>query len=114
MPMHVAARGETVVERVRHFLDNGLPARFAAAPAILPAMSDEARVVLVGGNTSIGSASCRRIKSDKGVGLTGRGSLTGHRSSCGHPLTGVGRFSIWPAAQQAVSRARPSADCRRA
>ena len=26
MPVHVAARGETVVERVRHFLGNGLPA----------------------------------------------------------------------------------------
>ena len=77
MPVHVAARGETVVERVRHFLEDGLPARFAAASTILPAMSNEARVVLVGGNTSIGSASCRRIKSDKGVGLTGRGSLFG-------------------------------------
>lgn len=61
MPVHVAARGETVVERVRHFLGNGLPARLAAASTILPAMSNEARVVLVGGNTSIGSASCRRI-----------------------------------------------------
>ena len=27
---------------------------------------------------------------------------------CGHPLTGVGRFPIWPAAQQALQRARPS------
>jgi hypothetical protein len=27
---------------------------------------------------------------------------------CGHPLTGVGRFPIWPAAQQALPRARPS------
>jgi hypothetical protein len=48
MPVHMAARGQTVVERARHFLDNGLPARFAAASTILPAMSDEARVVLVG------------------------------------------------------------------
>src|SRR5665647_3077721 len=43
MPVHVAARGETVVERVRHFLGNG-PARLAAASTtILPAKSDEAR-----------------------------------------------------------------------
>ena len=53
MPVHVAVRGETVVERVRHFLEDGLPARFAAASTILPAMSDEARVVLVGGNTFV-------------------------------------------------------------
>jgi hypothetical protein len=26
---------------------------------------------------------------------------------CGHPLTGVGRFPIWPAAQQALQRAKP-------
>jgi len=30
------------------------------------------------------------------------------RIPCGHPLTGVGRFPIWPAAQQALPRARPS------
>jgi hypothetical protein len=28
--------------------------------------------------------------------------------SCGHPLTGVGRFPIWPAAQRTLPRARPS------
>jgi hypothetical protein len=53
MPVHVAARGATVVERVRNFLDDGLLARFAAASTIMPAMSDEARVVLVGGNTLV-------------------------------------------------------------
>jgi ferric-dicitrate binding protein FerR (iron transport regulator) len=53
MPVQVEARGDTVVERVRHFLEDGLLARFAAASAILPAMSDEARVVLVGGNTFV-------------------------------------------------------------
>ena len=51
LPVHVAARGGTVVERVRNFLQDGLLARFSAASTILPAMSDEARVVLVGGNT---------------------------------------------------------------
>jgi hypothetical protein len=51
MPVHVAARGATVVDRVRNFLDDGLLARFAATSRIMPAMSDEARVVLVGGNT---------------------------------------------------------------
>jgi len=53
LPVHVAARGETVVERVRWFLEDGLLARFSAAATILPAMSDEARVVLVGGNTLV-------------------------------------------------------------
>ena len=53
LPVHVAARGEAVVERVRNFLEDGLLARFSAASAVLPAVSDEARVVLVGGNTLV-------------------------------------------------------------
>ncbi len=53
LPVNVAARGDNVVERVRNFLEDGLLARFSAASAILPTMSDEARVVLVGGNTIV-------------------------------------------------------------
>ena len=53
LPVHVAARGNTVVERVHNFLEDGLLARFAAASTILPALSDEGRVVLVGGNTLV-------------------------------------------------------------
>jgi hypothetical protein len=53
LPVHVAARGDTVVERVRNFLEDGLLARFAAASAIMPAMADAGRVVLVGGNTLV-------------------------------------------------------------
>jgi len=53
LPVHVAARGDTVVERVRHFLEDGLLARFSAAATILPVLSDKARVVLVGGNTLV-------------------------------------------------------------
>ena len=53
LPVHVAARGEAVVERVRNFLEDGLLARFTAASTILPAMSDGGRVVLVGGNTPV-------------------------------------------------------------
>jgi hypothetical protein len=53
LPVHVSARGDSVVERVRNFLEDGLLARFAAASAVLPAMSDDARVVLVGGNTYV-------------------------------------------------------------
>jgi hypothetical protein len=53
LPVHVEARGETVVERVRNFLHDGLLARFAAASTLLPAMSDASRVVLVGGNTLV-------------------------------------------------------------
>ena len=53
LPVHVAARGGTVVDRVHNFLEDGLLARFAASSTILPAMSDEGRVVLVGGNTLV-------------------------------------------------------------
>jgi len=53
LPVHVAARGETVVERVRNFLEDGLLARFTSASTILPAMSDGGVVVLVGGHTPV-------------------------------------------------------------
>jgi len=53
LPVNVAARGDNVVERVRNFLEDGLLARFSAASAISPAISAEARVVLVGGNTIV-------------------------------------------------------------
>lgn len=53
LPVHVAARGKAVIDRVRNFLEDGLLARFTAASTILPAMSDGGRVVLVGGNTPV-------------------------------------------------------------
>jgi hypothetical protein len=51
LPGHVPARGNAVIERVRNFLEDGLLARFSAASTIMPALSDDGRVVLVGGNT---------------------------------------------------------------
>ena len=53
LPVHVAARGEAVIERVRNFLEDGLLARFTAASTILPAMSEGGVVVLVGGHTPV-------------------------------------------------------------
>jgi hypothetical protein len=53
LPVHVAARGGTVTERVRNFLEDGLLARFAATSTILPTMADDGRVVLVGGNSLV-------------------------------------------------------------
>lgn len=51
LPVHVAPRGNAVIDRVRNFLEDGLLARFTAASTILPALSDDGRVILVGGNT---------------------------------------------------------------
>lgn len=53
LPVQVAARGKTVIERVRNFLEDGLISRFTASSTILPSMSDGGRVVLVGGNTPV-------------------------------------------------------------
>jgi hypothetical protein len=53
LPVHVEARGDTVVERVRNFLEDGLLARFTAASTILPSIIEGGRVVLVGGNTPV-------------------------------------------------------------
>ena len=51
LPVHVEPRGDDVIDRVRNFLEDGLLARFTAASTILPALSDDGRVILVGGNT---------------------------------------------------------------
>lgn len=51
LPVRVDVTGATVVGRVRTFLRNGLLARFDAAEAVLPALRDDATVVLVTGNT---------------------------------------------------------------
>ena len=51
LPVHVAPRGNAVIDRVRNFLEDGLLARFTAASTILPALSDDGRVILIGGNT---------------------------------------------------------------
>ena len=53
LPVHVPARGNAVIERVRNFLEDGLLARFSAASTIMPALSDDGRVILVGGNTPV-------------------------------------------------------------
>src|SRR5680860_96866 len=49
---NVPARGETVVRRVHSFLSDGLLERFALAERVLPLLTDEATVLLVGGNFS--------------------------------------------------------------
>ena len=52
LPVQVAPRGNAVIDRVRNFLEeDGLLAWFTAASTILPALSDDGRVILVGGNT---------------------------------------------------------------
>lgn len=56
LPVHIAARGDTVVDRVHNFLEDGLLARFSASATLLPALSDDARVVLVGGNILVAAA----------------------------------------------------------
>jgi len=51
LSVHVAPRGNAVIDRVRNFLEDGLLARFTATSTILPALSDDGRVILVGGDT---------------------------------------------------------------
>jgi hypothetical protein len=51
LPVTLRPSGGTVVSRVRDFLEKGLLTRFQLAEAVLPAMSPDGRVVLVGGHT---------------------------------------------------------------
>lgn len=54
LPVRLAVEGRSVVQRVRGFLEGGLLSRFDAAQAVLPLLADDARVVLVAGNTTRG------------------------------------------------------------
>jgi hypothetical protein len=53
LPVSVDVAGSTLVGRVQTFLEKGLLARFAAADAVLPALREDATVVLVSGTTAI-------------------------------------------------------------
>lgn len=54
LPVSVALEGDSVVGRVRSFLEQGLLSRFDAVRTVLPALDDAARVLLVSGNTPTG------------------------------------------------------------
>jgi hypothetical protein len=53
LPVALEATGDTVVARVRGFLDGGLLTRFRLAETVLPALSAEATVVVVAGHTPV-------------------------------------------------------------
>lgn len=54
LPVSVPLEGDSVVQRVRGFLEGGLLARFDAVQDVLPALAADARVLLVAGNTTAG------------------------------------------------------------
>jgi hypothetical protein len=53
LPLTLRPAGETVVGRVRHFLDAGLITRFRLAEKLLPLLSPTASVILVAGHTPV-------------------------------------------------------------
>lgn len=53
LPLSLRPAGDTVVGRVRHFLDAGLLTRFRLAETVLPLLRPTANVVLVAGHTPI-------------------------------------------------------------
>ena len=55
LPRQTEVSGETLVQRVRQFLAEGLLARFDAAAAVLPLLAPDAFVVLVAGNVPGGT-----------------------------------------------------------
>ena len=53
LPISIDVSGSTLVGRVHTFLQKGLLARFEAVDAVLPALREDATVVLVSGTTAI-------------------------------------------------------------
>jgi hypothetical protein len=56
LPVMLHPVGDTVVARVRAFLDHGILTRFRLAEAVLPALADHGRVLLVRGHTPLDGA----------------------------------------------------------
>ena len=53
LPVAITPSGETAVSRVYSFLEEGLLTRFRLVDAVLPALSEDATVLLVGGHTQV-------------------------------------------------------------
>jgi hypothetical protein len=53
LPVVLHPTGDTVVARVRAFLENGLLTRFRLAETVLPALAGDGRVLLVRGHTPV-------------------------------------------------------------
>jgi hypothetical protein len=53
LPVSLRPTGDSLVSRVRDFLDKGLLTRFRLAESVLPVLSADGRVVLVGGHTPV-------------------------------------------------------------
>jgi hypothetical protein len=53
MPVAITPSGDTAVSRVHSFLEEGLLTRFRLVDAVMPALSEDATVLLVGGHTQV-------------------------------------------------------------
>jgi hypothetical protein len=53
LPVGITPSGDTAVSRVHSFLEQGLLTRFRLVDAVLPALADDASVLLVGGHTQV-------------------------------------------------------------
>jgi hypothetical protein len=53
LPVGIAPAGDTAVSRVHSFLEQGLLTRFRLVDAVLPALAEDASVLLVGGHTQV-------------------------------------------------------------
>jgi hypothetical protein len=53
LPIGISPSGDTAVSRVHSFLEQGLLTRFRLVDAVLPALADDASVLLVGGHTQV-------------------------------------------------------------
>jgi hypothetical protein len=54
LPVGIAPSGDTAVSRVHSFLEQGLLTRFRLVDAVMPALAEDATVLLVGGHTQVG------------------------------------------------------------
>ena len=116
LPVSVDVSGSTLVGRVQTFLEKGLLARFEAADAVLPALREDANVVLVSGTTVIDggrhagrqgcpvrAAQCPRPRDQGREGARGRAG-----ADCGRRHGSVGDRGRGPA-HRATDAARDGA-----
>lgn len=106
LPVSVPVEGSSVVERVHGFLEGGLLSRFDAARTVLPALDEDARVVLVTGNTTSGA---RELPDDRAARAALLDVLAHAVRADGGPSVRVAVLDQRPAGElaDAVLRAAP-------
>jgi hypothetical protein len=119
LPVGIAPSGDTAVSRVHSFLEQGLLTRFRLVDAVMPALAEDATVLLVGGHTQVGQqapddqSARRALLTVLAHALRADGRRSPPACGCSTTPTPRPRSPTWPSpagrrARSSGRRGRPS------